>query len=196
MALLSLLVFTACTPPETAQAPGSEATPKAVVTPMGKQLAGAATTPLHDLNLVRAKIPAALLAAQKAPYAPPVDPGCGGLAIEIRQLDAALGDDLDAPLTAGQRNLLEQGKTLADDAAVGAVRHAAEDLIPYRSWVRKLTGAERHSRLVTRAIAAGIVRRAYLKGLGEAKGCQSPASPQRPAIQPAVATTIEPRPNP
>jgi hypothetical protein len=154
---------------------------------MGKQITGAAATPLHDLNLVRAKLPAVLLAAQQAPYAAPADPGCAGLAAEIRQLDAALGEDLDAPSAAGQRNLLEQGRTLADDAAVGAVRHAAEDLIPYRSWVRKLTGAERHSRLVTRAIGAGIVRRAYLKGLGEARGCPVPASPQRPAAPPPIA---------
>jgi hypothetical protein len=189
--LLSLLALTACTHPETAQAPDSEATPKVVVTPMGKQLAGAVTTPLHDLNLLRAKIPAALLAAHKAPYAPPVEPGCEGLATEIRQLDAALGEDLDAPSKPGHRNLLEQGRAVADDAAVGAVRHAAEDLIPYRGWVRKLTGAERYSHLVTAAIGAGIVRRAYLKGLGEARGCQAPASPQRPATLPPVAPSTE-----
>jgi hypothetical protein len=106
--------------------------------------------------------------------------------VEIRQLEAALGEDLDLPSTPGHRNLLEQGRTLADDAAVGAVRHAAEDLIPYRSWVRKLTGAEKYSRLVTSAITAGIVRRAYLKGLGEAKGCPAPSTPMRP-LPPAIA---------
>jgi hypothetical protein len=42
----------------------------------GPQLAQAATTPLGDLNLVRAEIPAVLVAAHKAPYAMPADAGC------------------------------------------------------------------------------------------------------------------------
>jgi hypothetical protein len=187
MSLLVLLALGACTHPETAPAPDAESASKAALTPMGKQITGAAATPLHDLNLLKAKIPAALLAAQKAPYAPPTDANCDGLAVEIRQLDAALGEDLDMPSAPGHRNLLEQGRTLADDAAVGAVRHAAEDLIPYRSWVRRLTGAEKYSQLVTSAIKAGIVRRAYLKGLGQAQGCLAPSAPLRP-LQPAAAT--------
>jgi hypothetical protein len=51
-------------------------------------------------------------------------------------------------------------------------------MIPLRGWVRKLTGAERHDRLVQSAITSGNVRRAYLKGLGEARGCNPPATPQ------------------
>jgi len=144
---------------------------------MGQQLVGAATTPLSDLNLVHDKIPAVLLAAQKAPYAPPADPTCAGLKAEIGLLDAALGADLDAPHHATDRNLLEKGQAEVEQAAVGAVRSAAEALIPYRSWVRKLTGAERFSRQVTTAVGAGIVRRAYLKGLGQAQGCGAPAAP-------------------
>jgi hypothetical protein len=51
--------------------------------------------------------------------------------------------------------------------------------VPFRGWVRKLSGAERYSKEVAAAIAAGTVRRAYLKGLGEAKGCAAPAAPSR-----------------
>ena len=47
--------------------------------------------------------------------------------------------------------------------------------IPFRGVVRKLSGAESHDRLVQSAIIAGNVRRAYLKGLGEARGCMPPA---------------------
>ena len=54
---------------------------------------------------------------------------------------------------------------------------AASDAIPFRGWVRKLTGAERHDSFVQAAIIAGGVRRAYLKGLGEARGCDMPAAP-------------------
>ncbi len=141
----------------------------------------AASSPLNDLNLVRAKIPPVLLLAQKAPYAPPVDPSCGGLAHEIRQLDAALGPDLDAPSGPGDHGLVERGRSEAGEAAVGAVRHTAEGLIPFRGWVRKLSGAERYSKQVLDAITAGIVRRAYLKGLGQARGCLTTAALPAPA---------------
>lgn len=161
-----LLTLVACSKPETAP-------------PVVHQLAGAATTPLSDLNLLRAKIPAALLSALQAPYAPPVDPTCAGLGAEIQALDAALGEDLDAPKGPGP-SLVERGRAELDEAAVGAVKSSAEALIPFRTWVRKLTGAERASRQVTKAIAAGIVRRAYLKGLGQGRGCPPPAAP-RPA---------------
>jgi len=181
--ILSLLLLGACSRPETAQAPVPNGPPPPAAPPVVKQLAGAATTPLHDLNLVRAKLPPVLLAAHRAPYAPPAEPSCEALAAEIRLLDAALGDDLDVPSAKGRPNLVVQGKTLVDDSAVGAVRHAAEGLIPYRNWVRKLSGAERYSSLVTGAVGAGIVRRAYLKGLGQARGCEAPAAPR--ALQPA-----------
>ncbi|MFN7958245.1 MAG: hypothetical protein U0P46_07995 [Holophagaceae bacterium] len=161
-----LLMLVACSKPES--------TP-----PVVHQLAGAAATPLNDLNLLHAKIPAPLLAALKAPYAPPADPTCAGLAAEIQLLDAALGDDLDAPKGADP-SLAERGRAELDAAAVGAVKSSAEALIPFRGWVRKLTGAERASRQVTKAIAAGIVRRAYLKGLGQAQGCPPPAAPRPP----------------
>lgn len=161
----ALLALAACSKPETAG------------------LSGAATAPLGDLNLVRAKIPPILLAAQKAPYGPPADPSCEGLAAEVRQLDAALPPDLDAPASADP-TLAERGRAEASGAAVGAVRHTAEGLVPFRGWVRKLSGAERHSRLVAEAIAAGIVRRAYLKGLGQARGCAPPAAPAQPSTTP------------
>jgi hypothetical protein len=69
------------------------------------------------------------------------------------------------------------------------VRHTAEGLIPFRGWVRKLSGAERHSRLVAEAVAAGMTRRAYLKGLGQAQGCLPPAAPLRPTLPLAVPST-------
>ncbi|MBI1751062.1 MAG: hypothetical protein HY014_13100 [Acidobacteria bacterium] len=159
--------------------------------PLAKQISGAVTMPLDDLNLLHEKIPPVLLAAQKAPYGPPADPTCAGLKAEIQQLDAALGADLDAPGQPERRNLLEKGWTEAEGAAVGTVRSAAESLIPYRNWVRKLSGAERFSRRVTAAIGAGIVRRAYLKGLGQAQGCGAAATPAgapAPAPKPAGPT--------
>lgn len=138
--------------------------------PKSSSVADAATTPLSDLNIVRAEIPAALLAAQKQPYAVPADPGCTALLAEVRALDEVLGPDLDTPATAANPGLIERGGT----AAVGAVRNAAEGVVPFRGWVRKLSGAERYANNVAAAIAAGTVRRAFLKGIGSARAC-SPA---------------------
>lgn len=141
----------------------------------------AATTPLSDLNIVRAEIPAPLAAAQKGPYAPPAERSCSALGAEIQSLDGVLGADLDTPPDPDRPSLVERGAGAVGNAAVGAIRGAAEGLVPYRSWVRKLTGAERYSREVAAAIAAGTIRRAYLKGLGLAGGCAAPAAPRLPA---------------
>jgi hypothetical protein len=129
----------------------------------------AATTPLSDLNIVRAEIPAALVAAQKQPYALPADAGCVGLLAEVRALDEVLGPDLDTPATASNPGLIDRG----GQAAVGAMRNAAEGVVPFRGWVRKLSGAERYANNVAAAIAAGTVRRAFLKGIGSARACST-----------------------
>lgn len=138
------------------------------------QFAQAATTPLSDFNLVRADIPPVLAAAQKAPYGVPADRSCAALAADVQALDAVLGADLDTPSTAANPSLIDRG----GDAAVGAFRNAAEGVVPFRGWVRKLSGAEKYSREVAAAIAAGTIRRAYLKGLGVASGCTAPAAPR------------------
>ena len=148
-----------------------------------RKLESAAIAPLNDLNLVRAPIPAVLLAAQKAPYALPPDASCSGIAAEVQSLDAVLGADLDTPVTQKDASLIERGSDTAGEALVGVVRSTAEGVIPFRSWVRKLTGAERYSKEVAAAITAGTVRRSFLKGLGQSAACESPASPRRDAAQ-------------
>lgn len=145
----------------------------------GAQVTQAAVTPLSDLNLVRADIPAALQAAEKAPYALPLEKTCPAITADVQALDAALGPDLDTPATLSNPSLIERGAGTVGNAAVGALRGAAENVIPFRGWVRKLSGAERYSREVAAAIAAGTIRRAYLKGLGQSMGCQAPASPRQ-----------------
>jgi hypothetical protein len=141
----------------------------------------AASTPLSDLNLVRAEIPPVLAAAQRAPYAPPAERSCSALAADVQALDAVLGADLDAPPRGDDPGLIERSGGVVGDAAVGAVRRTAEDVVPFRGWVRKLTGAERHAREVQAAATAGTIRRAYLKGLAQAAGCAPPAAPRLPA---------------
>jgi hypothetical protein len=137
-----------------------------------ESLKGAAEAPLRDVNVLRTKIPEVLLYAMADPYSrPPPGWKCVDLITMVAPLDDALGDDLDTPEQ--QKAMTEKGKS----GAMGLAAGAASDFIPFRSWVRKLSGAERHDALVQNAILAGAVRRAYLKGLGEAKGCNPPATP-------------------
>jgi hypothetical protein len=133
---------------------------------------GAAEAPLRDVNVLRTKIPEVLLYAEADPYSrPPPGWKCRDLIEMVAPLDDALGDDLDVPPE--QQGMKEKGK----GSVLGLAAGAASDMIPFRSWVRKLSGAERHDDLVQKAIMAGAVRRSYLKGLGEAKGCNPPATP-------------------
>jgi hypothetical protein len=135
------------------------------------KITSTATTPLNDLNLVRTPIPDILLAAQKKPYGLPETPGCQVITDEIRKLDEVLGPDLDAAVDDANRGLIEQGGEAAGAAAVDALQRTAEGVIPFRSWIRKISGAEQYSKRVASAIAAGTARRAFLKGLRVAKGC-------------------------
>lgn len=135
------------------------------------KVAGAAATPLNDLNLVNAPIPETLSAAQKSPYGLPSPQDCKTFADEIRRLDEVLGPDLDTPVSEANRGLLERGGEAAGGAAVDALQKTAEGVIPFRGWIRKITGAERYSKRVAAAITAGTVRRAFLKGLRVANKC-------------------------
>lgn len=138
-----------------------------------KDVVDAATVPLQDLHLVHAEIPAPLREAQAQPYGVPEDASCPALLAQVRGLDEVLGPDLDAPETDAQPSLIERGTKEARKAAVGALRRTTEDVIPFRSWVRKLSGAERYSKKVAAAIAAGTIRRAFLKGLIASRTCAS-----------------------
>lgn len=140
------------------------------------RVSDAATTPLNDLNLVNAPIPELLKTARRAPYAMPPDSTCEALTQQVRALDEVLGPDLDTPPTPSNPGLIERGTNAVGDAAVGALKGAAQGVVPFRGWVRKLTGAERYSRDVQAAIAAGTVRRAYLKGLAAARACSPTAA--------------------
>lgn len=129
------------------------------------KITDAATSPLSDLNLIRTKIPPVLLEARKQPYAIPPEATCADLTAKVQELDAVLGPDLDSPSAGHESSLVEQGRSEAKNVAIGALRSTSESIVPFRGWVRRLSGAERHSREVAASIVAGTVRRAFLKGL-------------------------------
>lgn len=143
-----------------------------------ENLQGAVAAPLRDTNVLRTKIPEVLLDAMADPYARPQPGNCRRLAALIGPLDEALGPDLDVPPLSAD-DTMAQGR----DLSLGAVANLASSAIPFRSWVRMLSGAERHDQLVQNAIIGGAVRRAYLKGLGETRGCSPPATPSHVLTQ-------------
>ncbi len=137
----------------------------------------AATAPMDDFNLRRELIPTILLQAEANPYDLRNLDQCSTIGAEIRRLDTALGHDTGEPAPPDGSVMSERAADAASSAALAAIRDTTTDFIPGRSWVRRLTGAERHSRNVQAAIQAGRMRRAFLKGVGMQRNCAPPAAP-------------------
>jgi hypothetical protein len=137
----------------------------------GRQLNDATTTPLRDVNIAHAAIPTVLVAAQREPYLFAEQRSCGAISDEVRALDETLGPDFDAPPIGPDPGLIERGIIKGTDTTIGTVKGAAEGVVPFRQWVRKLSGAKRCSKEVSAAITAGTSRRAFLKGVRVTKGC-------------------------
>lgn len=136
-----------------------------------KRVVDAATSPLSDLNLVRAEIPSVLQTAQNKPYGMPADLSCPALNTEVLALDVALGPDLDATATGESPDLVMQGVSKVKDSAIGSIQSVTNNVIPFRDWVRKLTGAEAYASKVTASVHAGVARRAFLKGIKASREC-------------------------
>jgi hypothetical protein len=137
----------------------------------------AVEAPFNDLNLVQAGIPSVLVEAEIAPYLVPTDQSCEALASSIYELDTALGADQTGH--ASDPTLYQRALDEADNQAVGVIRSTTESILPFRSWVRKLSGADRHAKQMARANAAGLIRRAFLKGVRVSKSCPL-VMPQQP----------------
>ena len=135
------------------------------------RVSAAATSPLSDINLVHAKIPPVLAQARLRPYVVPEDQTCEALAADVRVLDEVLGPDVDAQKADSDASSVERGSAAVGNEAVGALQGVAQDFVPFRHWVRKLSGAEHYSKKVAEAIVAGTVRRGFLKGISVARGC-------------------------
>lgn len=137
----------------------------------------AVTAPLEDLNLKRKEIPAVLTRAVAAPYDIEGLDRCEPIAAEIGRLDAALGPDLDEAPPPDDRSKGEKVVNGAWKAGVAEVRDQTTHALPFRGWIRKLTGAARHDKAVQDAIRSGGIRRGYLKGVGMRMNCAPPAAP-------------------
>jgi hypothetical protein len=137
----------------------------------------AATAPLEDLNLKQKGVPDVLARARSDPYDIEGLDRCEAIAEEIGRLDGALGRDLDeAPPPDGRTGGQRLGGQVKD-LGVAGVRSETQGLLPFRGWIRKLTGAEAAQRKREAAIQAGRIRRGYLKGVGLRMNCAPPAAP-------------------
>lgn len=82
---------------------------------------------------------------------------------EIRALDGILGSDIDVARDP------EDDTFSATELLTGAVGGVWS--LPYRSIVRRITGANRRERELRQAILAGMVHRGFLKGVAAQAGC-------------------------
>ena len=168
------------------QAPEKKLNATAMDHPEKEGVKGAVEAPFSDVNVIRTQIPPVLLQAEQAPYARPSPASCRQITSDVRVLDEALGDDLDIN-EVQDANLRERRGRQAGETAVMALRYTAEDFIPFRNWVRKLSGAQARDNEVRAAVYAGRARRSYLKGLGEALNCAYPARPKGSSPLPVVS---------
>src|SRR5262245_6594541 len=123
-----------------------------------------AATPATDLNLRKDEIPQLLIDAQVKPYDLNGLSKCSQLAAQVGEFDAILGNDIDLPQTAGQR---------VSPGRIG--QYVVGSFIPFRGIIREVSGAADQRRRMDAAITAGLIRRAYLKGIGTERGCRYPA---------------------
>ncbi len=127
-----------------------------------------ARTPLSDFNIDSDDIPEPLLAAARDPYASAGLETCNDIVAEIAEIDRVLGADFDIA-DEKERKMLSEGRI-----AQTIVRM----FIPFGSIVREVSGANKKRREYNFALTAAFSRRAFLKGLGQGRGCEYPARPR------------------
>lgn len=137
----------------------------------------AVLAPLEDLNLKETPIPEVLSRARSDPYALTGLGRCEGIAAEIGRLDAALGPDLDEAPPADKRSRAAKIADEVKGAGLAEVRDKTRSVLPFRGWIRKLSGAAAHDKKLAAAIRAGEIRRGFLKGTGMRMNCAPPAAP-------------------
>ena len=159
----------------TSLALATPAVAQTAVDPENVKAEDVALSPLSDINLRKKDVPPVLEAALANPYDLAGIKTCAGFTTAIQDLDVALGDDID----------VAQGKTDEEKMGNGAgaiAKSVIGSFIPFRGVIRELSGANAQQRAWERAVYAGSVRRAFLKGVGESKGCAYPARSATPQI--------------
>jgi hypothetical protein len=152
-------------------------------------VADAAYTPLRDVGLMRPEIPL-LLRNLQYPYSTASLTDCAAVTREIGQLDAVLGPESYQP--GPNRNIWDRSGDFVEEQTIDVARGTAQDLIPFRSWVRRISGASRAEREALRAVANGQQRRTFLRGYGASLGCPSMIPPPPPSVSRARTGSDQP----
>lgn len=156
-----------------------------VVDPDNVRAKDVVTSPLEDVNLMKRPIPVVLEVAEQDPYSLDNIRTCKGLITAIDDLTLALGEDIDVAYD--DRSSDEKMGNSAGNIAKSVI----SGFIPFRGLVREVTGANAQQRAWERAIFAGAVRRAFLKGVGLQRKCAYPARPATGEVVAALAAARE-----
>lgn len=162
--MTSLAVLIAASPVLAGDPPVSQPAPEKPVGERDVSAKDVATTPITDLNLRKDELPSALIYATQQAYGMSGIRTCSEIAAAVEALDAALGPDIDLPQNSS--NKIQGGRVA--QSVVGS-------FIPFRGVIRELSGANNRERDLNSAILAGVARRAFLKGTGQARRCRYPA---------------------
>lgn len=121
------------------------------------------TQPIRDAGLMSVDIPDPLVRATIDPYALPDDASCAEVRSEIGALSGVLGSDLvaDAGPPGGRVGRL----------AEAGGRAAVNSLIPFRTFVREVTGAAPAQRRFQAAVDLGYARRGFLRAVYRLRNC-------------------------
>ena len=141
-------------------------------------------SPLSDVNMRKKPLPPVLVAALADPYDLKGLKSCAGFTTAINGLDAALGDDIDVAYDKTDQERMGNGAGVIAKSLIGS-------FIPFRGVLREVSGANAQQRAWDRALYAGSVRRAFLKGMGQSKGCAYPAAPASPQVVAMLAAKRE-----
>jgi hypothetical protein len=152
-------------------------------------VSGAAAIPLRDVGLIRPEIPL-LLRNLQYPYSTATLIDCTAVAREIGALDGVLGPESYQP--GPNRNAWDRSGDFVEEQTIEAAENTAEDLIPFRSWVRRISGASRAEREALRAVANGQQRRTFLRGYGASLGCTNMIPPPPPAAHRSRSSNDQP----
>ena len=126
------------------------------------------TSPLADINVKKRDVPLVLEVALMKPYDIEGLQSCQGLSGAVTALDDALGDDIDVAYA-------KSSDEKAGNSVGSVAKSVIGSFIPFRGIIREVSGANAHERDWQRALYAGSVRRAFLRGVGEQRGCAYPA---------------------
>jgi len=146
-----------------------------IVDPENVKAEDVVLSPLSDINLRKRAVPPVLVAAMANPYDLSGLRSCAGFTTAIESLDAALGDDIDVAHPKTNQENMGNSAGLVAKSVIGS-------FIPFRGVLREVSGANAQQRAWDRALYVGSIRRAFLKGMGQSRGCAYPASPATPQV--------------